>query len=85
MRGLYAGDHQRRRLVPVALPDLVRPLQLQATQVFAVDLIQPAVAPPMQCAVVHEPVVRLVVHDPLSVERERPLGPSPQAPGRRPS
>jgi len=54
-------DHQGRRLVPVELLDLVRPLQLKAAHVLAVDLIQPAVAPPVQRPVVHQPVVRLVV------------------------
>ena len=66
-----AVDHQRRRLVAVELPDLVRPLQLQTLHVPAVDLIQPAEALPVQRAVVHEPVVRLVVrvHEPFPGHR----------------
>ena len=53
-------DHQRRRLGPVELRDLVGPLQLEPADVAVVDLVEPAVALGVEGARVHQPVLGLV-------------------------
>ena len=53
-------DHQRHRLRPVELRDLVGPLQLELADVAVVDLVEPAVALGVEGARVHQPVLGLV-------------------------
>ena len=56
----HAVDHQRRRLRPVELADVVGPLQLQLGDVRPVDPVETRKALAVERAVVHQPVVRLV-------------------------
>ena len=56
----HAVDHQRGRLGPVELADVVGPLQFQVGHVGTVYLVETREALAVERAVVHQPVVRLV-------------------------